>query len=281
MPSYRSKNLRSGDLAESLALVMLQSFALVAPVPRTEDVGTDAVVTLLRDYDGKRVIAEDSLFVQIKSESVEEVVYEGDQVNWLFSLDLPLFYASIDRKSGTLRLFCAHELSEAYIMNHARQKVVIDFADKEDWIDLMSPDDERVKVGPPVMQWSLNDCAELAMATMFHSIIKEHVRIARKNLATRQFGFVTYLGWETNKPLVEGLMKSSRSRPAEEHSERLFNEMIPYFTTWTTSLVFGDADVELLRPVEKLLAHAKEVMLARQARKAADKGSAHDDAGHQ
>lgn len=76
-------------------------------------------------------------------------------------------------------------------------------------------------------------------------------------------------------------MKSSRSRPAEEHSVRLFNEMIPYFTTWTTSLVFGDADVEQLRPMEKLLAHAKEVMLARQARKAADKGSPQDDAGHQ
>lgn len=126
MPSYRSKNLRSGDLAESLALVMLQSFALVAPVPRTEDVGTDAVVTLLRDYDGKRVIAEDSFFVQIKSERVTEVVYEGGEVNWLFALDLPLFYASIDRKSGTMRLFCAHELSEAYIMSHARQQVVID-----------------------------------------------------------------------------------------------------------------------------------------------------------
>lgn len=280
MPSYRAKNLRSGDLAESLALVMLQSFALVAPVPRTEDVGTDAVVTLLRDYDGKRVIAEDSFFVQIKSESIEEVIYEGDQVNWLFALDLPLFYASIDRKAGILRLFCAHELSEAYIMNHARQKIVIDFSAKESWIDLMSSDDERVKIGPPVMQWSLNDCAEPATATLFHSIIKEHVRIAKKNLATRQFGFVTYLGWETNTALIEGSMKSSRSRSAEEHVDRIYNEMIPYFTTWATSLIFCNADIEQLRPVEKLLAHAKEVMLAMQARKAADNGSMQDDATH-
>lgn len=36
------------------------------------------MITLLRDYDGKRVIAEDSLFVQIKSESATEVTYEGD-----------------------------------------------------------------------------------------------------------------------------------------------------------------------------------------------------------
>ncbi|MEJ5126528.1 hypothetical protein WH367_10765 [Comamonas sp. MYb21] len=261
-------------------MMMLQSFALVAPVPRTEDVGTDAVVTLLRDYDGKRVIAEDSLFVQIKSESVTEVVYEGDQVKWLFELDLPLFYASVDRKAGILRFFCAHELSEAYIMNHARKKVTIDFSDKGNWIDLMSADDERVKIGPPVMQWTLDDCAEPTMAWLFHRLIKDHVRIAKRNLATRKFGFVTYLGWETNQPLVEGLMKSSSSRPASEHMERLYNEMMPYFISWTISLTYS-GEVAQMRDVEKLLANAKRAMLAIAERRAKNQTPGQSDEGHQ
>ena len=39
VPARRGKNFRSGDLAEQLGLYLLQSMALVAPVPRTEDVG--------------------------------------------------------------------------------------------------------------------------------------------------------------------------------------------------------------------------------------------------
>lgn len=49
MPVRRGKNLRSGDLAEQLGLYLIQSLSLVAPVPRTEDVGIDIVCTLLRD----------------------------------------------------------------------------------------------------------------------------------------------------------------------------------------------------------------------------------------
>lgn len=259
VPGYRSKNLRSGDVAESLALVMLQSFALVAPIPRTEDVGTDAVVTLLRDYDGKRVIAEDSFFLQIKSESVGEVTYEDDQVKWLFDLDLPIFYASIDRKSCAIRLFCAHELSEAFIMNHERKKVVIDFSSKDNFIDLMSPTDERVKIGPPVMEWSLNDCADPEFANQFYRLIKDHVRIAKTNLKTRNFGRVTYLGWRTNEPLVEGLIKTSQSRPASEHLNRLYEEMMPFFTDWAIATML-DKRGDQLHEIEKLLKTVNKVL---------------------
>lgn len=90
MPTFRGTNLRSGDLAEATALLLLQQVALVAPVPRTEDVGIDAVVTLHRAVDAKRLVAEDSLFVQIKSDSVTRIDYTGDEVRWLYALDLPM-----------------------------------------------------------------------------------------------------------------------------------------------------------------------------------------------
>ena len=41
MPTKRGKNFRSGDIAEQLGLYLIQSVALGAPVPRTEDVGID------------------------------------------------------------------------------------------------------------------------------------------------------------------------------------------------------------------------------------------------
>jgi hypothetical protein len=48
MPGRRSANLRSGDRAEGFGLEMLRAIAFVAPTPRTEDYGSDAVGTLFR-----------------------------------------------------------------------------------------------------------------------------------------------------------------------------------------------------------------------------------------
>lgn len=256
MASFRGKNLRSGDIAESVAIVMMQSFALVAPVPRTEDVGTDAVVTLLRKYDKTRLIAEDSFFVQIKSESVSDVTYEGDQVGWLYSLDLPLFFASVNQTTGTLKLYCAHELSEAYIMNHERTRFVIEFTDKSDWNDLPSRNDERVSIGPPVFEWTLSQCADSNVADRFYEIIKGHVQIAKDNLRTRKLGWVNYLAWTTNEPLKKGLLKSSRSRPPAEHLDLVYNEMVPCFTNWAFATIGVDAS-DQIREIEKLMASIK------------------------
>lgn len=72
-------------MAEASALLLLQQVALVAPVPRTEDVGVDAVVTLHQAFDQRRLIAEDSLFVQIKSAGVDCIECSAEEVKWLES----------------------------------------------------------------------------------------------------------------------------------------------------------------------------------------------------
>src|SRR5208282_3293121 len=61
MPGVRDRNLRSGDLHEELGLLLLRMVALVAPVPRQEDVGTDAFATLVRP-DGSRRLLPDVSF---------------------------------------------------------------------------------------------------------------------------------------------------------------------------------------------------------------------------
>lgn len=97
VPARRGKNFRSGDLAEQLGLYLLQSMALVAPVPRTEDVGIDVVCTLISEYDQYSYLAEDSFYVQIKSDSIREIEYSDVEVQWLTNLKLPLFVAVVDK----------------------------------------------------------------------------------------------------------------------------------------------------------------------------------------
>ena len=69
MPGRLRTSFRSGNLAEHLGLLLLKGIAAVADVPRTEDVGLDAVATLLRRASDGNCYAEDGFVVQLKSYS--------------------------------------------------------------------------------------------------------------------------------------------------------------------------------------------------------------------
>ncbi len=65
MPGRRRENLRSGDLAEELGILLLKGIAAIAEVPRPEDIGFDGVATLLREGEGGFLYAENSFYLQI------------------------------------------------------------------------------------------------------------------------------------------------------------------------------------------------------------------------
>ena len=75
MPGRLRSSFRSGNLAEDLGLLLLKGIVAVAEVTHTEDIGLDAIATLLRlDNDGN-LYAEDSFVVQLKADSVTSSVF--------------------------------------------------------------------------------------------------------------------------------------------------------------------------------------------------------------
>jgi hypothetical protein len=48
MPGSHDRNLRASELQEELGILLLKAIASVAPVPRQDDIGNDAVATLFR-----------------------------------------------------------------------------------------------------------------------------------------------------------------------------------------------------------------------------------------
>lgn len=237
MPAVRGKNFRSGDLAEQLGLLLLQSVALVAPIPRTEDVGIDAVVTLLRDFDSQKLIAEDSFFVQIKSSSVPSIPFSKEEVQWLYALDLPFFIASVDRSSSHVKLYCAHRLSDAFVTNHDRESLTLYLDDSNTRNELVEKDDPNVHIGPPVLEWSLATIAtDNDFPNKFYEIAKEHIKIEKENLRTRDVGYAAHIYWQTNeRPQRLGFKKAS-SRPSEEDMKNAEEAMAPYFFVWHQQL---------------------------------------------
>src|ERR1043165_7537011 len=113
MPGARDRNLRSGDLHEELGLFLLRSVALVAPVPRQEDVGNDAFVTLVRPEGSRRLLPDVSFLVQLKAASVTKVPYaKPDEIAWITNLEIPLFIGRVDIAKASIELYSTQRLHQ-------------------------------------------------------------------------------------------------------------------------------------------------------------------------
>lgn len=199
MPAFRSKNLRSGDIAEQLGVLLLQSVGLVAPVPRTEDVGIDVVFTFLEDFDVRRFKASTSFYVQLKSTSIDSIEYVGEEVRWLQDLELPLFIGSVNRKTATMDLYCCHNLSEVFVADPECERIIIRTDPGINPVDLHKPDDV-VNVGPPVFSWSLEDVASKPeLRSQFNSVCRVHAKAAKTSIELRRVGLVKTVSWKTNE----------------------------------------------------------------------------------
>src|SRR5262245_14941644 len=104
MAARRPHGLRCGDLAEGLGLELLRPLAFVAPTPRPDDFGFDAVATLFR-REKRLLYAERSFLVQVKAASVRKIKYAGHEFDWFRNLELPLYFLKIDMRTCTVTLF--------------------------------------------------------------------------------------------------------------------------------------------------------------------------------
>lgn len=203
MPARRGKNFRSGDLAEQLGMYLLQSVALVAPVPRTEDVGIDVVCTLISDYNPYSYLAEDSFYVQIKSNGVKEIEYSDIEVEWLTNLKLPFFVAMVDKEEAKVSLYTCKRLYDAIAMKKHRSSIRLILANSEDdnVFDLVDEEQTDIYLGIPIVEWSISDLMnnELNAKNLFFNIMKEHVRIIHEAMELYVLGCGMSYVWKTNE----------------------------------------------------------------------------------
>ena len=108
MPGRMDDNLRRGNNSENLGLHLLRAVGAVAPVPRDQDIGIDAIVTLLKRDQGRRLVSGSSVFVQLKSASVRKIVFTSTDLEWLHRLELPYFIGSVCASDASISLYTVH-----------------------------------------------------------------------------------------------------------------------------------------------------------------------------
>lgn len=201
MPGMRDRNLRSGDLHEELGIFLLKTVALVAPVPRQEDAGTDAFATLTRPEGSRRLLPDVSFLVQLKSTSLASVSYTTpDEMAWIRELDSPLFIGRVDLKQARIELFTTLRLHQI-LLEHDYEgiELLLDPADETS----TKPNVRRAHIGPPVHAWSMGNVTDPEFLARSYAVLRPHVDTLRRNRSLRGIQAQRILKWETGQPPTE------------------------------------------------------------------------------
>lgn len=206
MAGRRRSSFRSGDLAEYLGLLLLKGIAAVADVPRQEDVGLDAVASLLRrDKDGN-CYAEDTFVVQLKSESENVIEYEDHELTWFLGQSQPMFIGRVSLQDSRIALYPTVFVNQAVLSLHAK-KVAIQFGPSN--ISGFSPDGKSpwvggpdrsasVWLGNPLLEWTLADIIDKEWLHSTYLMLKRFLSLARREYELLSLGQCSHLEWSTN-----------------------------------------------------------------------------------
>lgn len=245
MPGMRDRNLRSGDLHEELGIFLLKAIALVAPVPRQEDVGNDAYATLIRPDGSRRLIPDLSFLVQLKSASVTSVSYRtADEMAWISALESPLFIGRVDLKRAKIELYTTLMMHQILLeSDHKGIELLLDHGGGAS----SDPSVRRANLGPPVHAWSMSDVPNPGFDATSHAILRPHVEALRRNRDLRAIQTQTMLRWETSRPpTYDGeMMKTSAKSDIADTLKGMFPHIRRLLLELQTKKKYGDFPVML------------------------------------
>jgi hypothetical protein len=166
-------NFRRANIAEGLATQMIRVFAAVAPVPREEDFGIDLVATLLAPQ-GRRLIARESFFIQVKIRTAASFEFAGDGVDWLRQMRLPYFPVVIDLEQASVSIYTINRDRIAFAHNSAVSRFVFRPSDDVDELDDFS-------LGEPLMKWTLEDASHPDFPVWACSVLRPAIEVETFN----------------------------------------------------------------------------------------------------
>lgn len=227
------RNLRQGHRAELEGIDLLRPFCAVAPVPQTEDVGFDAVATLLRT-DGRFFYAEDSFCVQFKARSVREIELTPHEYAWFHSLSMPLFIGSVDIASKEVELFTTHRLAgHPNTRNFTSATMCLDPGQNS-----LDGDRMRLWLGAPVLRWTPQEAEDPEFQTLAYRVLKQWNTTEYVNLGLRRIRTKRQLWeWRTNEVPGPGHM-TAMAGPDELVQD--LEAAIPYLMKIATHLFSRD-----------------------------------------
>jgi hypothetical protein len=200
-------SFRSGNLAEELGILLLKGVAAVAGVPRQEDIGIDAVATLLRRDNDGNCYAEDTFVVQLKSESEAQIEYSDHAFKWFIRQTSPMFVGRVSLIESKIALYPTIFASQAISSLYARS-IKIRFGDSDvppmlreqlrcPWMG-ESSDVVVAWLGKPVAEWTVGDLTNRELLDRIYLALKRIVSELQRAIDCLSNGHLLVLDWSTN-----------------------------------------------------------------------------------
>ena len=200
MAGRLGKNLRQGHKAEDLGIMFLRNFCAVAQLRQEDDIGIDAVATLLREEKGL-LYAENTFFAQIKSKSVSEILYEGNELNWLINQDLPLFIISIDKEEDDIKIYTTNPAYQIITFRAYNKLKLALTTTNQKFFKRHEIDGDvfSVDIGPPIIESSYDSSKTTEEQQRLYMSMKKWVEEEHKQTQMRKLGFSMLAKWATEE----------------------------------------------------------------------------------
>lgn len=203
MPGSLWAPFREGNRSEYLAQYFLSALGVSVSVPRPEDIGIDFYCALAQEND-QRLTFHSPFAVQVGSYGTKEFSYGGytnkgvwqkEQIDWLFSQELPLFVSTVDKDTLRFRLYSTSPIwliryrfgtpSEIHLIPDAHYDILKD--SREDVRDYHGKGGDgaryRIPLGPPVVDLRIDQ---------LKTNIVEKARFALSKASNVEMGNLTY-----------------------------------------------------------------------------------------
>lgn len=228
-------NLREGFRSEYLADYVFSAFGPSLQVAREDDYGIDMICNMAYQ-DGKLMRVEATYGVQIKSQDTAFKYLGKQAVDWLFSLEFPLFFAEVSKEASTVKIFSSWNINRFLLGLEKGKKdsypAEITFVpDENDELTEPNVQTGLIPIGKPILDFNIMDLGDKDKRERFKKILNEWLEFEVKNYSLRRAGISCtfgYIKWETNKSLDEGFRVWYRpyfySPLHNENAKKLFTE---------------------------------------------------------
>ena len=180
-----------GSRSEIIADYLLSAWGTVTPVRRQDDHGHDLYCTLTERI-GQRAIVTDYYAVQVKS-TLEPLKFSGRKsVEWLVRNPSPLFLARVDKKKGVL--FMYQTLARLFVaIQKLPGSLTLSMGDigRGDCLSGLS-NPTKLSLSAPILTVSLEDSLDKKRMSACRDILKQWIRIDRRNLDLRAAGLLRF-----------------------------------------------------------------------------------------
>lgn len=216
-------NFHEGSRSEILADYLFSSWGTVTPVRRQDDYGLDLYCTL-SDRIGQRAVVRDYFVVQVKSDTEPWVFEHPESVRWLVEYPTPLFFACVDKKQQTVRVYHVMPRFAVWMLANRMARLELKPEDADDGHFVQWDYRESFSLSAPIIRATLGDLSNDDRMESLREVFTDWVHLDRENCDLVRQGLLRFrmpVSYKVNqRPNIALMQEAGNAVPEREFLNR-------------------------------------------------------------